>query len=287
MRQLTDKVIVITGAGSGIGLELAKCCASYGAKLALNDWNEETLQNVLQSLQASGADCIGSAFDVSDRSAMEHFAAKIWDKYGRIDVVINNAGVAMFAQSALEADFSIYQNLAQVNMWGVLHGAQVFLPYLERGNQGTLVNISSLFGLIGFAYQAPYVMTKFAVRGLTETLRQEYAHSNITICCVHPGGIKTNLIHNIDHEDQYQKSHLAGLFDKVAVTTAEKAAAKIVRGIRRGKRRIIVGPDARLMDIMSRLFPSFYHRFMPKTFDPKRFKTKSQPMANQSAKVDV
>lgn len=263
--------MVITGAASGIGRELARQCAAQGAHLALNDWNAKALEAISRELVGQGVRVFHQSYDASEREEAALFLQEVLSRFGQVDILINNAGVAMLSQEARQADPKAMEEIFRVNIWSVVHHAQLFLPQLENSG-GMLVNISSLFGLIGYAYQAPYVMTKFAVRGFTETLRQEYAGSAVTISCVHPGGVKTDLIRNIRGENGAFRDKLAKQFERVARTTPEQAAAKIIRGIRKRKLRILVGPDARLFDFLARLFPARYQRFLPRAFDPQRFR---------------
>ncbi len=271
MKNLSGKVIVITGAGSGIGRALALQLASNGAHLALNDWNTETLSETLALIQQQGqGTAITHPFDVSDRPAWEQFAKIVQEHYGKVDGLINNAGLTVFPETIPETHTVDFERVLQVNVWGTIHGSQVFLPLLMEQQESLLVNISSILGIAGFAGQGPYVTSKFAVRGFTETLRQELAGTGVQVVCVHPGLVKTNLTRNIKTEDKQLLEQLSKFFEEAAKTTPEQAAEQIIAGVKRGKVRIVFGQNTWFLDRISRLLPSRYHKLMPRTFRPGR-----------------
>lgn len=271
MKNLSGKVIVITGAGSGIGRALALRLSRDGAHLALNDWNTETLSETLAIVQEQGR---GTAtthpFDVSDRAAWEQFATIVKNHYGKVDGLINNAGLTVFPETIPETDTVDFERVLQVNLWGTIHGSQVFLPLLMEQQESLLVNLSSILGIIGFAGQGPYVTSKFAVRGFTETLRQELAGTGVQVVTVHPGPVKTNLTRNIRFDDKELLAQLSKFFEEAAKTTAEEAADKIVAGVQKGRNRILFGNNTGFLDRISRLLPNRYHKFMPRSFRPGR-----------------
>lgn len=271
MKNLSGKVIVITGAGSGIGRALALQLASNGAHLALNDWNTETLSETLALIQQQGqGTAITHPFDVSDRPSWEQFAKIVQEHYGKVDGLINNAGLTVFPETIPETDPVDFERVLQVNVWGTIHGSQVFLPLLMEQQESLLVNISSILGIAGFAGQGPYVTSKFAVRGFTETLRQELAGTGVQVACVHPGPVKTNLTRNIKTEDKQLLEQLSKFFEEAAKTTPEQAAEQIIAGVKRGKVRIVFGQNTWFLDRISRLLPSRYHKLMPRNFRPGR-----------------
>ncbi|MEM7574403.1 MAG: SDR family oxidoreductase [Bacteroidota bacterium] len=270
MKDFKDKVIVITGAGSGIGQELALQLAARGAVLALNDWKAETLAQTWNQLPQSSQG-LQQQFDVGDRAAVESFAQKVEQELGRVDVVINNAGMTLPIQPAIYSSIEAYEQVLQVNLWGVIYGSLAFMPLLLKNPGSSLVNISSVFGLFGAPGQAPYNVSKFAVRGFTETLRVEMQGSGVHIACVHPGGIKTNIVRNIETEDSRNHERFIKTFDKQAKTTAAQAAQVIIRGIERQNPRILIGRDARFISRISRLMPSSYERILARWFKPEHF----------------
>lgn len=266
MKSFKDKVAVITGAGSGIGRALAQQLAGMGATVALNDWNAENVRETLHQVEKAGGSGWASVFDVADRDAVFKFASEVGERFGKADIAINNAGVGLPLKPLQECTMEDFDHVFRVNLWGVVHGTQAFLPELKKRPEASLVNISSVFGLSGYPQQGPYVMTKFAVRGFTETLRQELKDSPVTVSCVHPGGIKTNIVRNTEFEDANTKKELIESFNKMAPTSAGKAAAVIIGGIQQKKPRILIGSDAGFLDAVVRLFPGTYERILQRRF---------------------
>jgi NADP-dependent 3-hydroxy acid dehydrogenase YdfG len=186
MRDVAGKLVVITGAGSGIGRALALNLAGRGAWLALSDLDAAGLAETVRLLP--DAEVRHDLLDVRDRAAMAGYAASVAEQFSRVDVVINNAGVALTG-SVLDLDYADLEWVLDVDFWGVVHGSKEFLPYLIASGDGILVNLSSLFGLLAVPGQSGYNAAKFAVRGFTESLRQEMLFSRlpVRVCCVHPG----------------------------------------------------------------------------------------------------
>jgi short-subunit dehydrogenase len=255
MKTLQDSVAIVTGAGSGIGRALAQALASQGAQLALADINSANLEQT-RSLLGS-AKVRTYTVDVSESSTMESFAHDVEKDFGRASLLINNAGVGFvgtFADSTLE-DFDW---LFRINFWGLVYGCKFFLPILNRQPEAHIVNISSLFGLIAPREQTFYAASKFAIRGFTQGLREELLGTNVTVSCVFPGGIRTNLTENcrvtnaIRPEDweQRKKNFVSALSN-----SPEKAAQVIVQGILKNKARIMVGREAYAFDFLQRFFP--------------------------------
>ena len=274
MKNINSKVAVITGAGSGIGRALSLALAKEGAKLALNDWNKNALEETL-SLLPESTEAMGEAFDISDKKAVYDFAQQVASHFGQVDIVVNNAGIAHEQRKADAIQYDLYEKVIDVNLWGVIYGTRAFLPHLQlRPKGGTIVNISSIFGIVGQPLQAPYVISKFGVRGFTETLRNELVNSKVNITCVHPGGIKTNIINNIDTKHTGRRDKFAKAFEKMAKTTPEDAAQQIVQAIKKKKRRLLIGRDARMMDLAARWFPSIYDKMIYRGIDFDRFAAK-------------
>jgi len=258
MKNLKDKVIVITGAGSGIGRALAVQLAGEGAILALNDYNAETLAETVEMLNSKVSQHV---FDVSNKEAFYAFAKDVIQLYGKVDVVINNAGVALGEITVSEVSLEQMEWLMGINYWGVVYGTKAFLPSLLEQPEASLVNISSVFGIIGVGTQATYCSAKFAVRGFTESLRMEMrqAGSKLCVTSVHPGGIKTNIARSArDEHNPDRQAKTAKNFDKLTRTSAEDAAKTIIRGIKKKKYRVLIGGDARLIDFLARLLPVRY-----------------------------
>jgi NADP-dependent 3-hydroxy acid dehydrogenase YdfG len=257
------KIAVITGAGSGIGRALALQLNGEGCELYLSDINPDTLQATVGALPQPGVAVDTRVLDVADKPAMHDWADSIAAARGHVDIVVNNAGVALIS-TVEDARYEDLEWLMGINFWGVVYGTQAFLPLLRKSAQGHLVNISSVFGLIGVPTQSAYNAAKFAVRGYTEALRQEMEGSNVHVCCVHPGGIRTNIARVARGGDGSMTADERGAeFEKVAGTTAESAAAQIVRAIEKRKKRLLIGRDAMFISLITRLFPVAYPRFMP------------------------
>lgn len=262
---ITDKVVVITGAGSGIGRALAIELTGRGAHVAISDWNADTVAETARLIEGRGTKVLVDSFDVSDRAAFETHAGRVLAEFGRADIVINNAGVSLAAQVATMT-YEDLEWVVDIDFWGVVHGTKAFLPHiLERGD-GAIVNVSSVYGLFGVPTQSGYNAAKFAVRGFTEALQQEVADTDVLVTRVHPGGIKTNIVrHGRIRESMdadLEPEQLAEQFENAVRTTPERAAEIIVDGITRRKPRILVGPDAVLLDGMVRLLPVRYQKVM-------------------------
>ncbi|WP_203299057.1 SDR family NAD(P)-dependent oxidoreductase [Marinobacter sediminum] len=257
MKDLTNKVAVITGAGSGIGRALAKALAARGCRLALSDVNETGLAETMAELK--DAEVRSYRLDVSDRDAIYAHAESVAADFGQVNLVINNAGVALSA-SIREMTDEDFKWVMDIDFWGVAHGTRAFLPHLIASGDGHVVNISSVFGLIGVPKQSAYNAAKFAVRGFTEALRQEMKleEQPVAVSCVHPGGIRTNIANAARMGKSENAAAQRKGFDKMAMTTPEKAAAIIVKGILKDESRILVGPDAWGIEAINRLLGAAY-----------------------------
>jgi NAD(P)-dependent dehydrogenase (short-subunit alcohol dehydrogenase family) len=258
MYQLKDKVAVVTGAGSGIGRALGQLLAQKGCRLALADINEAALKETVATLPA---DVVTQKLDVADRKAVYAFADAVKQRFGTAHVVVNNAGVAL-TQSVNEMSWEDFEWLMGINFWGVTYGTKAFLPMLLAQDEGAIVNVSSVFGIIAVPTQSAYNAAKFAVRGFTEALRHELKDTGVRAISVHPGGIRTNIVRaSRFYQDPFgrtDKARVIERFEKMAKTTPEQAAATIVRGIERGSPRVLIGADARIIDKLQRLMPEGY-----------------------------
>lgn len=261
MKNLSNKVVVITGAGSGIGRALAVNLAGKGALLALSDVNEAGLAETAELATRAGSPDVQTArLDVADREAFASYAAGVADHFGRVNVVVNNAGVAL-AGDVTDLSYADMEWIVGINFWGVVHGTKEFLPHLIASGDGHVVNLSSLFGLLAMPGQSAYNATKFAVRGFTEALREEMliAGHNVGVTSVHPGGIKTAIARNARVSDKEDKAATAKLFDeKLAKMTPERAAEIIVKGIVKNQARVLVGLDAHALHNFQKFTGSRY-----------------------------
>lgn len=266
MKELRGKVAAITGAGSGIGRALALELARAGARLALSDVDPEGLARTAQLVQAEGASCTTARVDVADRGGVVAWADACRAAHGQVNLLVNNAGVAL-AAAAESVRIDDFHWLMGINFWGVVHGTQAFLPHLRASGEGHVVNMSSIFGIVAMPTQSAYNASKFAVRGYTEALRMELELEGapVGVTCVHPGGVATNIaraqrlgagipaLMGTDEEGFRRRSERL-----IQTTTPEAAARRILAGVRRNARRVLVGPDARALDIMARVLGAGY-----------------------------
>ncbi|WP_370248877.1 SDR family NAD(P)-dependent oxidoreductase [Nocardioides sp.] len=261
MKSLADKVVVITGAGSGIGRAVALNCARRGSLLALSDVDEAGLAETVALAEKAGSPQVHSTrLDVADREAFAQYALAIVQEFGRVNVVVNNAGVAL-AGDLHDLEYADMDWIMGINFWGVVHGTKEFLPHLIASGDGHIVNISSLFGLISMPGQSLYNASKYAVRGLTEALREEMliAGHPVGVTAVHPGGIKTAIARNARVSAKENKDATAKLFDKkLARMTPDKAAEIIVKGILRNQPRVLVGIDAHALHTFAKVIGPRY-----------------------------
>jgi NADP-dependent 3-hydroxy acid dehydrogenase YdfG len=258
---IDGRTAYVSGAASGIGRAMAQRLAAHGCPLALADQDEEGLAHTADLLGA--APVLTRRIDVRDRQGLMAFAAEV-DEWAPVPLglVFNNAGVAT-SQSVADAAVEDDEWVVDINFQGVVNGVRAFLPLLLNQDSGAIVNTSSVFGLLGMPYQSAYCASKFAVRGFTDSLRQELRGSGVSAVTVHPGGVKTNIARNAryhGHPLQADLSHADAVkqFDAMTLTTPDKAARIIHEGVKAGKSRVLVGPDAYFFDALARLAPTRY-----------------------------
>ncbi len=259
MRTLDGKVVVITGAGSGIGRALALDCAGRGALLAVSDIDEAGLAETCRLL-GPASEVHRAVVNVADRTAVLAYAEQLGAHFGRVNVLINNAGVSLTGNLS-ELSQADIEWIIGVNLWGVIHGTQAFLPALIASEDGHLVNISSLFGLISIPGQSIYNATKYAVRGLTESVREEMliARHPVQVTCVHPGGIKTGIAANGRVGAGGDLSRTVETFEKHLARMEPATAARIiVKGVLANKPRVLVGADAHVLHQAARFSGARY-----------------------------
>lgn len=261
MKTLKNKVVVITGAGSGIGRALAVNCARRGSLLALSDVNAAGLEETVALAKDAGAPDVHSALlDTADREAFIAYADEVARYFGKVNVVVNNAGVAL-AGDALDLSYDDMDWIVGINFWGVVHGTKEFLPHLIESGEGHIVNLSSLFGLLAMPGQSAYNATKFAVRGFSEAVREEMliAGHPVGVTVVHPGGIKTAIARSARVSAKEDKAATAKLFDeKLAKMTPERAAEIIIKGVLKDQARVLVGLDAHALHQFQKFAGSRY-----------------------------
>ncbi len=268
MKDLNGKVAVVTGAGSGIGRALAIQLASAGAKLALCDINLKGLNETKQLLKVQNDKGKINLYqlDVSQKEEIDVFTAQVISDFGTVDLVINNAGVSSSGR-VHELTYDTLEWTININLWGVIYITKTFLPYLLQRPEATIVNISSVYGLMGIPGQAAYCASKFGVRGFTEALRQEYYNSNISVIVVFPGGVKTNIARNskADYKISPEKFERGVRKMEAAFkTTPEEAARTIIKGIQTKAPRILIGKDAKKIDFLTRFNPDTYDKTIAK-----------------------
>lgn len=254
---------IITGAASGIGRALCQQLAASGSKVQATDIDPDALERTTSDIRQSGGSIEATVLDVGDRSAVERFAKETIERWGAPDLLVNNAGIALSGRT-WEMTARDLESIMRVNYWGVVHGVLSFLPAMKARDQGRIVNISSIFGIVGCPSMGAYNSSKFAVRGFTECLRMELdlVGSGVRATCVHPGGIDTNIVETQrlaslrdttpDHEA------VKAEFRRRALTSPETAARKILGAAAKGRRRVLVGLDAHLLDLVQRVFPTLY-----------------------------
>lgn len=259
MSEFAGRVAVVTGAGSGIGRALAGDLARRGTRLALSDVDEPGLAATVAGL--AGAEVRSDRLDVTDRTAVLAYAEDVAEQFGQVNQVYNNAGIA-FAGDVVASTFEQIERVVDVDFWGVVNGTKAFLPHLIASGDGHVVNISSLFGLLAVPGQSAYNAAKFAVRGFTEALRMEMlvARHPVRVTCVHPGGVRTGIARNATRTEDLDVAAVERFERTMLRLPPEAAAATILTGVRRNRARVLVGNDAKGLDLLVRLLASGYQR---------------------------
>lgn len=286
MTAINGSAAAITGAASGIGRALALELAAGGCDVAIADRDEAGLAAVAAELASRGRKVTTHRVDVSDPGQIEAFAQAATAAHPGLNIVINNAGVAMLGQFN-EFDQAQFEWLMNINFWGVVHGTRAFLPLLSRQREAHIVNISSIFGILAPPGQSAYCAAKFAVRGFSESLRHELAvaNSSVRLSVVHPGGVATNIARNSRSgtgiTDNARRAESIERFDALARTTPTAAAQRIIAGIEKNQPRILIGKDARFMDLLQRFRPATYWKVMQRMME----KTAARRIAREAARA--
>ncbi|MFT3714725.1 MAG: SDR family oxidoreductase [Gordonia sp. (in: high G+C Gram-positive bacteria)] len=262
MKNFRDKVCVVTGAGSGMGRTMSIRLARQGAKVAISDVDPEGLSTTERLIKeaAPGAEVHSQLLNVAEREAVLEYADTVAKHFGGVNAIFNNAGIAHHGEVE-SMEFKDIERIMDVDYWGVVNGTKAFMPYIIASGDGAIVNTSSLFGLLSEPGQSAYNSAKFAVRGFTESLRQEMliSHPSVKVTCVHPGGIKTAVARNATTSGGYDQKAAAEFFDKyLASMSPEKAADVILHGVSKEKARVLVGMDAKVLDLFVRVTGSAY-----------------------------
>lgn len=269
MKDFKNKVIVISGTGSGMGKEMAISFSKMGARLAINDIDEGALNVTVKECKTNGAEVISMPFDVSKIDNWKSFRRMVMDSFGQVDLVINNAGVALGNYTVRELKMEDFEWLMGINFWGMIYGTKVFLEDLISRPEAAIVNFSSVFGLGGVSRNSAYCASKFGIRGFTEAMRMEamvhYPH--VCIQSVHPGGIQTNITRkakwNPDYTEAERQEQVAE-FETNFITTATEAAEVVIDGVKKKQVKILIGSDARKFDRLIRIFSSGYTKMIIK-----------------------
>ena len=266
MKNFKNKVAAITGAGSGIGQQLAVLLAKQGCHLSLSDVNEQGLAKTVELVKDSHVRVTIKKVNVAKLEEVRAWAAETVQDHGSVNVIFNNAGVAL-GSTVEGASYEELEWIVNINFWGVVYGTKEFLPLIKQSGEGHIINISSLFVLTAQPTQSAYNATKFAVRGFTESLRQELDLENcgVSALCVHPGGIRTNIANAAKMNDSIRSLGMhpeksARSFNKLLRCPPEEAARQILEAVKKDKRRLLIGNDAKTLDLIQRILPTGYQR---------------------------
>lgn len=261
MSRFSNKVAVITGAGNGIGRALAVELADSGCNLALSDIDADTLRDTANMLDGKHGTVSRHSLDVTDRDAVAAYADQVIAVHGKVDILINNAGIAGRDVEIADYEMADYERVIDVNMWGVVNVTHAFLPHLLANPRSQIVNMSSIFGLVAFPKTGSYAISKFAVRAYSEVLRAELEPRDVSVSCVHPGVVASNLVKAANAPaDVIQRFEEKGM-------SPQAAARKIIKGVSRRKARIRVVGHAFVIDWVQRLLPGSYRKILVPLFE--------------------
>ncbi|MFW2077850.1 SDR family NAD(P)-dependent oxidoreductase [Acinetobacter sp. ULE_I010] len=280
MKNFKNKVAAITGAGSGMGQQLAILLAKAGCHLSISDVNEKGLADTVELVKSYNVRVTSKKVNVAKVEEMRAWAEETVQNHGSVNMIFNNAGVAL-GSTVEGATYEELEWIMNINFWGVVYGTKEFLPYIKKTGDGHIINISSLFGLTAQPTQSAYNATKFAVRGFTESLRQELDLENcgVSALCVHPGGIRTNIANDARMSDSIRTIGMnpeksAKAFNKLLRKPAVEAAQEMLDAVLKDQRRLLIGNDAKVLDLVQRILPTGYQKI---TAYATKFSKKLEP----------
>jgi len=266
MKNFKNKVAAITGAGSGMGQQLAILLAKAGCHLSISDVNEKGLAETVELVKPYGVRVTSKKVNVAKVEEMRAWATETVQNHGSVNMIFNNAGVAL-GSTVEGASYEELEWIMGINYWGVVYGTKEFLPHIKKTGDGHIINTSSLFGLTAQPTQSAYNSTKFAVRGFTESLRQEldYEKCGVSALSVHPGGIRTNIANDAKVNESLKTLGMdpdksTKVFNKFLRKPAEEAAQEILDAVLKDKRRLLIGNDAKILDLVQRILPTGYQK---------------------------
>lgn len=254
MKHFQDRVAVVTGAAGGIGRAVSVALAREGCHLAISDVNEEALEQTAELIRAEGRRVCTHRVDVGDKQRLEAYAQEVMGEYGQVNILINNAGVAVGAKFEGHS-MEDFEWIVNINLWGTIYGCHYFLPHLKAADEAHIVNLSSVFGIVGIPVQSSYCTTKFGVRGFTESLWTEMQNTNVGVTAVYPGGVKTDIARSARVADAETRAKGEAMIEN-ARTTPEHCAQLIVKAIKKKMMRLLVGSDAHILDWLKRAMPT-------------------------------
>ena len=249
---------MVTGAASGIGRATAIALAREGCDLAISDVNELGLSETAAEVRKLGRRVRQDRVDVADKERMRMYAVDVFAEFGKVNIVINNAGVTL-AGDFEDVSLEDWEWIVGINFWGVIYGCKFFLPYLKQADEAHIVNLSSLFGLLGVPAQSSYCATKFAVHGLSEALWVELQQYGIGVTSIHPGGVRTNIAKSARAQDSKLHAEAISVIERFSVPP-ERCAALIVSAIKKNKMRQLVTRETYLIDTVKRVWPALPQR---------------------------
>jgi NAD(P)-dependent dehydrogenase (short-subunit alcohol dehydrogenase family) len=262
MKTFRDRVAVITGAGSGIGREVALGLSRRGARVALVDVDPQGLSETAEIIAHDGGFCSEHIADMGRREDVYALAKAVSAQLGGASILVNNAGIMLKSSRFDEVPEPEVDRLLAVNLLGPLFCTRAFLPQLLAADEAVIVNVSSLAGLVGFIYQVPYATAKFGLRGFSEALRMDLMETNVRVIPVFPGAIRTNILANSPSYTASEKQAAQQIMASTRQMPAPVAAEKIINGIVKGRNRILLGPETVVMDLISRALPGAYSRLL-------------------------